>query len=108
MMKSGIRWRDDTGWEFRCNDCAKSAQTTAYWPLYPPNLFWDRHKGMVRCKACWRIHERRRMAELYRTRPQHERRRDWQRAYYHRNIETVRAKKRAQYARRKARLAVAA
>lgn len=47
--RSGIRWREDVGWEARCDDCARRGNTTCYWPL--TEEFWDR-KVMTRCRAC--------------------------------------------------------
>ena len=51
--RSGIRWREDTGWEFRCSSCAKNASTQCYWPL--TDEFWDKRSGMSRCRACTKI-----------------------------------------------------
>lgn len=57
-----VRWREDTGWEFRCGDCAK-AQDACFWPL--ADEFWDKARGMVRCRACWRALDRRASRESY-------------------------------------------
>lgn len=46
-----IRWREDTGWEYRCGDC-KAARRASFWPLTME--FWAPHKGMLRCRACWK------------------------------------------------------
>lgn len=51
-----IRWREDTGWEFRCGDCAQKEEAR-FWPL--TDEFWDKRRGMLRCRACWRDLDRR-------------------------------------------------
>lgn len=43
---SGIRYRDDVGFEARCGDCR------TYWPL--DLEYWDPAHGMVRCRGCHR------------------------------------------------------
>lgn len=59
----GIRWRDDTGWELRCEACRRDKEQR-YWPL--THEFWDTNRGMSRCRACWvdshRINAQRRRA----------------------------------------------
>lgn len=50
---SGVRWREDVGWELRCEACAhKGRPGGSYWPL--TEEFWDHRRSMVRCRACWR------------------------------------------------------
>lgn len=49
----GIRWREDTGWELRCDSCvAKHSGTEVYWPLEPVGEFWNPRDGLARCRAC--------------------------------------------------------
>ncbi len=47
---NGVHWREDTGWEGKCNDCA------TYWPL--THEFWYPRQGTARCRAC--VNERQR------------------------------------------------
>lgn len=54
--RAGIRFRKDTGWEFRCESCATN-DVERYWPLTLE--FWDPNKGMSRCRACWVDYARR-------------------------------------------------
>lgn len=77
-IKTPIRWRDDTGWEFRCGDCAK-AGTSRFWPL--TEEFWDRARGMLRCRACWRARDRQMAMGYFRSNPEswREQRRERQR-----------------------------
>ena len=51
----GIRYRADTGWEYRCEQCALS-KIQCYWPLTLE--FWNPDKGMTRCRACWNQYTR--------------------------------------------------
>jgi hypothetical protein len=41
---TGVRWREDTGFEGKCDDCRE------YWPLDVE--FWSLKHGLVRCHAC--------------------------------------------------------
>lgn len=41
---TGVRWREDTGFEGRCDDCKE------YWPL--DEEFWTPKHGLVRCRGC--------------------------------------------------------
>ena len=43
-VHANVRWRDDTGWEFKCGYCAE------WWPL-TGEFWWKR--SMSRCRACW-------------------------------------------------------
>lgn len=63
----GVRYRRDTGWELRCASCRKSRHTPFYWPL--THEFWDTHRGLTRCKACWRNYDLHNKRERYRTDP---------------------------------------
>lgn len=51
-----IRWREDTGWELRCETCAIAGRAERYWPL--TEEFWDKRR-MARCRAC----EKRRLSQ---------------------------------------------
>lgn len=44
---TGLRWRDDTGIEKRCDYCPKAMQ---WWPL--TDEFWQMRQTFARCKAC--------------------------------------------------------
>ena len=50
-----IRWREDTGWEYRCGSCV-ALDEASFWPL--TDEFWDKKRGMLRCRACWRALDR--------------------------------------------------
>ena len=47
----GVRFREDVGWELRCEGCAYRRNQVSYWPL--THEFWDPDRGMGRCRACW-------------------------------------------------------
>lgn len=47
----GVRFREDVGWELRCEGCAYRRNQVCYWPL--THEFWDPERGMGRCRACW-------------------------------------------------------
>ena len=48
----GVRYRDDTGFELRCDDCAgRQDGNPIYWPVTLE--FWNPKAGMGRCRACW-------------------------------------------------------
>lgn len=49
---NGVRYREDTGWEMRCDDCKASGRTSYYWPLLPYGEFWGKCRS--RCVACER------------------------------------------------------
>lgn len=57
-----IRWRDDTGWEARCGDCA-ARNEARFWPL--TDEFWDKRKSMRRCRSCQKSLEAKRARESY-------------------------------------------
>jgi len=48
---TGVRWRSDTGWEGRCNECCD------WWPL--DHEFWYPRQGLARCRACQNLAQRR-------------------------------------------------
>jgi hypothetical protein len=52
---TGVRFRDDTGWEGRCNLCHE------WWPI--DHEFWDKGRPS-RCRDCLRIEARLRLKEL--------------------------------------------
>ena len=58
-----IRWREDTGWEYRCDGCA-SRGMARFWPLDDDEA-WDKKRGMKRCRACWRALDRRTSRERH-------------------------------------------
>ena len=107
-----VRWRDDTGWEFRCAECA-SQNTPCYWPL--TDEFWDKRAGMGRCRACWLVYWRRKAAQARAADIDLQRARDRaryranrrvllikRRAYYEANRDAILAKARARYEARRA------
>lgn len=63
---NAIVYRDDTGFEARCPDCAR-AKRAAYWPITLE--FWDPTRvnaeggrlgrSMARCRACWQAKDAR-------------------------------------------------
>ena len=67
-----VRWRDDTGWELRCADCA-AQDTSCFWPL--TDEFWDKRRGMNRCRACYRSYDNRMHRERYASDAEHRARR---------------------------------
>lgn len=75
-----VRYREDTGWEFRCAECTRRGKAR-FWPL--TDDFWWKSRGMLRCRACWQSHDRERMRRQYRAMSEAERevRRQKQRAY---------------------------
>lgn len=83
-----VRFREDTGWEFRCAECTRK-DAARYWPL--GDEFWDHARGMLRCRACWRAHDNARMRAYYQSRPeeQKERRRQQHREYRRRAGQTT-------------------
>lgn len=82
-MTAPIRWRDDTGWEYRCDDCA-GRRREAFWPL--TDEFWVKERGMARCRACFASLDARRARERYRTsKTVAERKREAARRYHHHN-----------------------
>ena len=59
---SGLRWREDTGIEKRCDSCPRGMQ---FWPL--TEEFWSFRASFVKCRACYakvkHASQRRRYAE---------------------------------------------
>lgn len=106
----GVRWREETGFEMRCFECPSG---TRYWPL--TTEFWDVRAGMSRCRACWLVYWRRKVAaarradpELARARGRAKYRRNRRvilikrRVYFEENREKILARRRAKYAEVKA------
>ncbi len=52
---TGVRFREDVGWEMRCEACAVG-HLARYWPL--DSEFWNPGKGLSRCRSCWNAYER--------------------------------------------------
>jgi len=48
---TGVRFRDDVGWEGRCNECCE------WWPL--DQEFWYPRQGVARCRGCLNLSQRR-------------------------------------------------
>lgn len=104
-----IRYREDVGWERRCEDCFRAGHGTAYWPLLPLGEFWST-RTYVRCVACQK--ERRRRNDRIRhgslpARVKGDRRaRDAARSrvYYYRNRARVLARAKARYQANRERL----
>lgn len=108
-----VRWRADSGWEYRCESCVAKGGATSWWPL--ADEFWDKRAGMLRCRACWLDKWRRDDTARRRANPEATRAYDRaryrrnrkviavkRREFYERNRETILAKARARYERRKA------
>lgn len=100
----GIRYREDVGWEMRCDDCARNGHGPSYWPLDPPGEFWSTTTQM-RCKGCERYRLRMRDQRMDAANPSPNRARDRRRKAaasskrgYYRNREAVLADRRAKYA----------
>lgn len=47
---TGVRWREDTGFEGKCEVCRE------YLPLTPE--FWVLDHGLRRCASCWALYKR--------------------------------------------------
>lgn len=60
---SGVRWREDVGWELRCEGCFLKGQGTTYWPL--TFEFWE-PRNMKRCRACHKDYQAARKKAKYR------------------------------------------
>lgn len=59
-----VRFREDVGWEMRCDDCKLRGRSAFYWPLLPVGEFWSA-RTQIRCQAC----ERERIARYRRRHP---------------------------------------
>lgn len=96
-------------WVMRCDSCASSGQTTAYWPIDLES--WDPVRGLQRCRACHNTLRRamhHRSIEFMRERERRyykihrERRRAYARAYYNEHKVEINAAKRAKTVARRA------
>jgi hypothetical protein len=96
-----VRYREDVGWEMRCDDCQRTGRGCIYWPLLPIGEFWSA-RTQVRCQSCERERLRR-----YRRRHQEFHPRDHRtaaekaRIRYYLNRATILAQHRARYAAKK-------
>lgn len=91
-----VRWRDDVGWEKRCDDCA-ARNVARFWPL--TDEFWDKRKTMRRCRSCQRSFDAKRARALYLSSTTYRERRRAASRKYHRETRA------AQYLRSKTRWA---
>lgn len=57
---SGLRWKEDTGIEKRCDFCPKGAR---YWPL--TEEFWNFTQTFNRCRACLAAQKRESNRRVY-------------------------------------------
>ena len=89
----GVRYREDVGFELRCDDCARNSGVTCYWPI--TTEYWNHHAGMGRCRACWLVLYRRRERENRAANP--EARRAHDRARYRANRRVLLIKRRVYY-----------
>lgn len=90
----GVRYRADVGFEMRCDDCAARHDGSPwYWPI--TTEFWHETRGMVRCRACWSLYDRKKEQQRRARDPELTRARD--RARYRRNRDVVRIKRRVYY-----------
>jgi hypothetical protein len=95
-----VRWREDTGWEFRCEVCTKRGNAR-FWPL--TDEFWDKARGMGRCRSCHRSHDKARAKRLYiESTTFRERKREYVRRYRAANPEAQRLIEKARWERIKA------
>ena len=113
-MRSSVRWNKAEGWfELRCDSCASSGGTSAYWPLTVDEKgrpeFWATYNGLRKCRACVNTQRRRarhqtpderRAAQRRYYRENHERRISWVHQYRDAHRDEINAKRRAAYARR--------
>lgn len=94
--RSGVRWRDDVGWEVRCDSCRKRGRTNHYWPL--TDEFWNK-KWMTRCRACHLDQRRKKDHATYWANPEYRERKRQEAARY--RIEAgagIKVKKRLRHA----------
>lgn len=109
---SGVRYREDVGFEMRCEGCAERNSGPAYWPMTLE--YWHPRHGFKFCRACLAARDRAKAratrardldAARERDRKRYQRDRRVillkRRAYYEANHETIRARANARYAARK-------
>lgn len=113
IRRVNIRWDPLMGEEgtflLRCDDCATSGKSSAYYPLTLE--YWLPSQGLQRCRACHRDRHRRNHRQSPEQRRAAQRRRyyairdtvlAYRREYYAANRERIRGQRRQAYARRKA------
>lgn len=101
---TNVRYREDVGWEMRCEDCkTKDGTGGFYWPLLPYGEFWG--KCLSRCVACERARIRRHRRRTKGRSPDPVSAADSRRnaaakarIRYYRNREVILARHRAKYA----------
>lgn len=88
-------------WYLRCDGCASSGETTAYWPIGLEH--WNPGLGLQCCRACHRLRRRRTdhaTAEFQRARERgyyrkhRKRRRDYANAYYRDHADEINERRR--------------
>lgn len=92
----------------RCDPCASSGQTRAYWPI--TREFWDPRSGLQKCRACHNLARRlarrqtpdeRRAKQRAYYREHRDHRLAWRKAYHAAHRDEINARRRAKYAARK-------
>lgn len=73
---SGLRWREDTGIEKRCDSCPPGMK---WWPL--TEEFWYFRQSFVKCKACFVKAKMARNRERYRDETIRKARAEYQKVY---------------------------
>jgi hypothetical protein len=93
-----VRFREDVGWEMRCDDCKALGRGACYWPLLPVGEFWSA-RTQIRCQACERERIRRARRRYDAKRPRDRRTAAAKaRDYYYANRAAILARHRAHYA----------
>lgn len=110
IRRVSVRYdRREDEWLMRCDSCASSGQTKAYWPLTLE--FWDPRSGLQQCRACHNLAKRLRRQQTVEERrakvrayywEHREHRLAWRRENYAKRREEINAKRRAEYAAKKA------
>jgi hypothetical protein len=88
-----LRWRPDTGFEYRCEDCAQANDRIRFWPL--DTEFWNPKRGFRRCRACWEAKDR--AAARANWQANKARRMENDRRYYRANRDWILPKRAAHY-----------
>ncbi len=92
-----VRWREDVGWEYRCDACTERGEGMRFWPL--TEEYWNHRRGMARCRACWLAFDRQKAREYRAT--HREARLAYERERYRANRRVYLIKRREYYERRK-------
>lgn len=110
VRRVSVRYdRSEKEWVMRCDSCASSGQTSAYWPLSLE--FWDPSSGLQRCRACSNLARRMRHVDTVEERRAKQRERyhqtrdyrlAWRHAYHAANRERINEARRRKYAERRA------